>query len=250
MSCMITTEELQRMRSANYRGYRYTATIASSRAASRTVRIQYNGNFAERIAMEDGRARYHLEISDGPYQRMRTADQVKLPKSLEEPLAELLEAVASHEHKLALSSGTLPLAPERVDFYRGHIHSFEIVKIRQAEELLSHFDDALKEGPGIASTLAALVDATVLRSYHDEKVESLQEQLESAERKYRDLEDATEEMRDEHKETEENQEAWMEISSQLSDVHDRLVHRDLGGTYGNDDFEKIIDLMEPIFDKI
>lgn len=238
------------MRSANYRGYSYTSTIASPRAASRTVSIQYSGKFAERIAKPDGRARYHLEISDGPYQRMRPADQVKLPKSLEAPLAELLEAVASHEHKLALSFGTPPLSQERVDFYRGHIHSFDTVKIRQAEELLSHFDDALKETPGIASTLAALADATVLRSYHDDKMEHLQDQLESAERKYRDLEDETEEIRDEHKETEESQEAWMEISSQLSDVHDRLVHRDLGGTYGNDDFEKIIDLMEPIFNKI
>lgn len=231
MGSMITIEELKAMRSSNYRGYRYTSTIESPRAASRTVTIHYTGKFAERIARPDGRARYHLEISDGQYQRMRPADQVKLPKSLEQPLAELIEAVSGYEHKLASAFGILPIAQDRVDYYRGHILSSDLLKIRQAEELRSHFSDSMKNDPGLAATLAGLVEATVLRGYHDDKVDRLQDQIEAAERRYRDLEDETEEMRDDHKETEEQSMTWTEISSQLIDVQDRLVHRDLGGLW-------------------
>lgn len=246
---MIITDPMQRVRNATHSNVFYEMDIDSPRAASRKIRVTFTRNFEDRIGREDGHSRYMLEIADGQYSRLRSADQVKLPKSLEQPLADAVESICAHEHSLAVQAGVLPLDPERLAFYSGHYGRFDVAQTRRADAVLATFDPSIPVTPELIAAVVAVAANFVSNEEHSEKLDAAGEVLEKQKTKYEDLLARSDEAIRAKEDSVWATTAWESAATELLSVETRLQTKDLVGTYGADDFERILDLMQPILDR-
>lgn len=233
-------------RTSNHRNTIYVATIKAPGTSEWSARLQLPTNHTQRLAETDGRCRPLVEVSKGLNGRYKYLHEANLPARLEPQLEQLIEQVTAEEHQQAERLGLLPISRERRDFYREHGATIDLEDIARAETILEGMRAFATFSPEMVRYAAELATETVYRDFHDDVVEEAQDELRSKETEVAELDDELSEAKRDRESANAMIKKAEDLADDLDSLIERLGTRNLIGAYGRDDFEKIIDLMQPI----
>jgi hypothetical protein len=235
-------------RTFNHRNTIYVAALQAPGTSAWSARLQFPNKLAERLAEEDGRCAPMIEVSKGPQGRYKYLHEAKLPARLEPLLDELIEEVTAREHLNAKTHGVLPVSRERRDYYRDHDATIEVPDIARADAILTRMRAFAPPTSEMVCYAAELASETVDRDDHESQLCDAKDEVAELERKVSDLEDSLDDARHNTKNAAGRIVMVQELTADLDKLVERLKTRNLVGAYGQDDFEKVIDLMQPITD--
>lgn len=247
---MYTNEDLKRMRRANKNTVNYATTIKSPCGVSKTVRVSFPSEFSDRVAGPDGRSQNTVESNTGRGRRMAAMDSGDFPEVLAQPLAELIEAVGAHEHRLALRAGVPPLDSALYELIREQDPGCTVAMARKVACILPLLgSDAPVTGELIQMALRVAANYISIEE-HESSLEKLEDELGDTESELEELRARVSALELDSGEATEALESWEALVHSLCIIEDRLTHKDLFGTYGADDCERVLDLMRPVLEQV
>lgn len=231
-------------RQSNYNSVYYEQVISSARS-SRTVRLEFPAQFTDRVASASGRCRPIITVA-AARDRLRNLSEVNFPSSLQGALDDFVEQVEKAEHDQAVQAGQLPLPNDIYRTFRdAGMYGIGIQYMARAHEYLQDFNETLPQSAETIRLAAQLALKTVALEDHDEDLSAAEAKLEAMKTELETAQEELARVKSDAQDAKDTREFVEELHVDLSSFADRLRCKDLQGTYGNDDFEKMLDLIEP-----
>lgn len=229
-------------------GYRdnqiaYVHKLCAPRTAEWVVELHFPSRYDLRIASTPAGMAMPTVYAGRTATSLKPLADSGFPRALNTRLNEIVVATARAEHQAAILHGTPPSSNNRVAWYRDRGHSLTPEQAAEADRVTDIIRKGFLNPQQLIEAAVQIAQTTIPASHHQNTIARLESDLAEATRSLL-TQDTTEES------PAPAAPDLRALHAAVTETMTRMRNRDLAGTYGRDDLERVVDLWEPVSENL